>query len=117
MTKTSRDVIIEALRLTGAVPLDQVPDADLFENTKSKYENFHAYLNNKYKRSVVWQIDSVPDDVWTNIAAMFANVLIGSVPMATETQERVRFASLNGERMFREFKTRTPNKTVEVSQV
>lgn len=86
MPKTESDIILKALQALNLVDHSGPVDAGLSKTAKDVYRVFHsglmADLRDMHRLSrKSWGYDSVPDDVWVNVAIMAARKIAAVIPV------------------------------------
>jgi hypothetical protein len=94
MAKTENDVISKAFRALNVSDINGAYDATIYATAQDIYRAWHsellAELRDAYKLSrKSWTYNSVPDDVWINVAWLLANQLVGMVDVSEEAEARV----------------------------
>jgi hypothetical protein len=85
MTKTASDVIHHALRKLNIIGAGEQADADTYAMALDEYTTFHEWLMRDNERVFKgtrgrWSPGSVPDEVYTNVAAMFTREIVHTFP-------------------------------------
>lgn len=84
--KTDRDVIYKALRSLNIIGVTEEPEANIYSEASDAYAVFHnsllADIRDKYRPTMrYWSQDKVPDEIWVNVAIMFAGYLSDVLPV------------------------------------
>lgn len=80
MTKTSSEVVAEALRTLGVLALDEAANADEHARAKLHLEAIFAEIDETEGAAPEWTIETVPDRLFLHLARAVA----GSVASAYE---------------------------------
>mgnify|MGYP007022344965 CR=1 FL=1 len=72
MTKTSQEVINEALRMIEVVAVDEAATADEHARAKSHLEGIFAELDETYGLAPEWTIETVPDRLFLPLSSAVA---------------------------------------------
>lgn len=115
--KTDKDIVNRALKNMTIASSQSDVDATDFQDALDVYKVFHSYLTNRYKRTVRWNFDKVPSDVWIYISDMLASELLSTFSLSDRAEARVVRSAIKSEAMFREYITRKPKKVVEIQQL
>ena len=101
MTKTSRDVVVSALRYLNVVSQNGEPSAAIFTRAEANYitchEGLRARFESKHRTSIHWDYDDVPDEYFGFIDMILAGFLVGRVPMSESKKQEAKALSEEAE--------------------
>lgn len=112
--KTELDVITKALQVLTVVASGETPTAEDRREASDVYRAFHNVLASNYTRTMSWNYDSVPEEVYAWVAHLLAFELIGTFSASQEVQQRVDQLAAKAERNFRQYMTGKPRRIVEL---
>lgn len=101
-TKTDQDVVNRALRNMSIIAAGETPDGDTYSDALAAYVVFHEWLMAENKRLYKsskgrWQKDAVPEEVWTNVAAMLARELLADFSVSAAVEARLERTAARAE--------------------
>lgn len=113
MTKTSHDIITEALRITNIADATGSYPADIKARAEKRYTALHKYLQKRMK--VTWGSEAVPDEYEDHVAGMLAGRIARSSTYADK--DFAMGVAADSEYELRQLLSKKPRKTVQVATV
>lgn len=113
MTKTSLDIITEALRIINVADQNGSYPAEIKARADIRYAAMHEYLSSELK--VGWTAEDVPDKYQDHVSGILAGRLAKTIPSADF--DKARLIAAESEKELRQLLAKKPRKTVQLPVV
>lgn len=117
MTKTAKDVITRALKNMTVIGADGEATGTDYQDAYDVYEGLYSDLKQDFARTLLWDLDNVPDNIWTHVSALLARELLGTFKISDNNRTQVLEAAALSEIRFAKRLARRSRVTVKLPLV